>query len=454
MLDQLKLEEHYRQWESNINSVLPTNRTHSQVAIDGIALLDNQKPPSVVCCQNLFELALLPSVLFSCLSSREWKQIFEKIGTSDFKQKKAQDAWSHYWSDFYAEVLVPLLRDMVRPMPQSDLCASYVPGLISSLKHCLEMHLQSADHNLMIMQERISAGTWSYEMQRSGSATAQMNMLRATLLDMYRRKLGNDPQCLGDDINSHVPGRLWRIAAGRRDFMVAVSQWLGINVSSQLISAIWLPMDLLWLAELLEYDQASDRSIFFGSKESESGTETKLVNHLLDLSVSCSALTALESIYFVCDNPIRIETNEDGVLHKTNDAALVYGGGFELFAWNGILVPESVIKNPEQIDLDAINNERNVAVRRVMIERYGMGKYLLDVGANIIHQDDYGVLYRSDSWGREPLVMVKVINSTAEPDGTFREYFLRVPPNMQSAQQAVAWTFSMDEQEYKPDVES
>jgi hypothetical protein len=50
--------------------------------------------------------------------------------------------------------------------------------------------------------------------------------------------------------------------------------------------------------------------------------------------------------------------------------------------------------------------------------------------------------------------MVEVINSTPELDGTFRTYFLRVPPETRTARQGVAWTFGMTEQEYAPTVET
>lgn len=54
----------------------------------------------------------------------------------------------------------------------------------------------------------------------------------------------------------------------------------------------------------------------------------------------------------------------------------------------------------------------------------------------------------------EPLVMVEVTNSTQEPDGTWKSYMLRVPPTVQTCQQAVAWTFGVDEREYAPAAES
>jgi hypothetical protein len=50
--------------------------------------------------------------------------------------------------------------------------------------------------------------------------------------------------------------------------------------------------------------------------------------------------------------------------------------------------------------------------------------------------------------------MVRVRNSTPEPDGTYKHYFLRVPPNITRAKQAVAWTFGLEEDQYFPDLES
>ena len=46
--------------------------------------------------------------------------------------------------------------------------------------------------------------------------------------------------------------------------------------------------------------------------------------------------------------------------------------------------------------------------------------------------------------------MVEVVNSTPEPDGSRRTYFLRVPPTTRTATAAVAWTFGMRESEYAP----
>jgi hypothetical protein len=50
--------------------------------------------------------------------------------------------------------------------------------------------------------------------------------------------------------------------------------------------------------------------------------------------------------------------------------------------------------------------------------------------------------------------MVEVVNRTREPDGRFRHYWLRVPPTMRTAREAVAWTFNMPAERYAPEKET
>jgi len=40
------------------------------------------------------------------------------------------------------------------------------------------------------------------------------------------------------------------------------------------------------------------------------------------------------------------------------------------------------------------------------------------------------------------------LDVTPEPDGTYKQYFLQVPPTVRSARQAVAWTYGLTEHEY------
>lgn len=121
---------------------------------------------------------------------------------------------------------------------------------------------------------------------------------------------------------------------------------------------------------------------------------------------------------------------------------------------HGVRVPAEIIEHPDQITIGTINEQPNAEIRRVMVDLYGADRYLVDAGAKLIHSDKCGKLWHTNMDGDEPLVMVEVINSTPEPDGSYRHYLLRVPPTMQRARQAVAWTFEMDEKDYLPVYQS
>jgi hypothetical protein len=161
-----------------------------------------------------------------------------------------------------------------------------------------------------------------------------------------------------------------------------------------------------------------------------------------------------ENIVFASERHNVVSLDKQGRIHSLSGPAIGYPDGFAIYAVHGTRVKEHVIIQPETITISEIENEHNVEVRRVMIDRYGQDRYLIDSGAEIIHKDDYGTLYRKSQPDDEALVMVKVINSTPEPDGSFKDYFLRVPPNIKTACEAVAWTFGMEQSEYSPIAES
>ena len=69
-------------------------------------------------------------------------------------------------------------------------------------------------------------------------------------------------------------------------------------------------------------------------------------------------------------------------------------------------------------------------MRRILLERYGMDRYVRDTGALPVHADGFGTLYRIDQENDDPIVVVSVANSTLEPDGHRKQYMLRVDPEL------------------------
>ena len=157
-----------------------------------------------------------------------------------------------------------------------------------------------------------------------------------------------------------------------------------------------------------------------------------------------------DGICLAADNPQAIHL-ADALPHHETEAAIRFND-WQIFAVRGILVPENVVRN--QFSLVDIQSERNVEVRRIMMERFGLWNYLQMSGAQEVQRDECGVLYKTEVSGDESLVMVQVTNKTPEPDGTFKMYHLRVPPHITTARQAVAWSFNLSEDEYAPARES
>ncbi|MBP7863031.1 hypothetical protein KA183_15195 [bacterium] len=157
-----------------------------------------------------------------------------------------------------------------------------------------------------------------------------------------------------------------------------------------------------------------------------------------------------KNLCILTERPKQLNRENRLYLHSESGAAIEYPDGWGIYSYRGIVVPEYVINLSEPISVEMIEAEPNVEVRRVLIERFGLENYLKTGNLVKIHQDDCGILYRMNLQGDEPMLVVRVINSTPEPDGTRKNYFLRVPPNMMRARQAVAWTFGLTEDEYHP----
>jgi hypothetical protein len=133
-------------------------------------------------------------------------------------------------------------------------------------------------------------------------------------------------------------------------------------------------------------------------------------------------------------------------LHRTDGPAVEWDSGASYWFWEGLPVPRrAVVRQSERARLQVLVRTRNLELRRMLLDRIGYERFLEGAGAELVRQDDYGKLWRSElEVDGELLYVVEVVNSTPEPDGSFKRYFLRVPPSMRSAREAVAWTFGFD----------
>ncbi|MBX9667352.1 MAG: hypothetical protein K2X93_07020 [Candidatus Obscuribacterales bacterium] len=186
----------------------------------------------------------------------------------------------------------------------------------------------------------------------------------------------------------------------------------------------------------------------------ELGMDIPLAKGILALSRQSSWWWAFDKVCIVTYRPQMLLLDSDERLHNDFGPAIEFPDGWTVYARHGMPIPPRVTHFAHRKDLKEIESEQNAEIRRHLIEVYGVEKYLIDAEAIKIDEDSCGILYRKDFIGDEPLKMVKVLNSTPEPDGTSRWYYLRVPPNVETAREAVAWTFFMDADEYNPEQET
>ncbi len=188
-----------------------------------------------------------------------------------------------------------------------------------------------------------------------------------------------------------------------------------------------------------------------------------LVDARLQIARSAGPWWALPGLAIVSERPATLRRDDRARLHSSSGPALAYADGTRIWAWHGVRVPPDVIEHPETITVESIDDERNAEGRRVLIERFGEERFIRSEGATVVAEDETGRLWRRaagrsrrDRWIEpdEAVVMVEVRNATPEPDGTRKTYFLRVPPNMRTAREAVAWTFAMAGEAWRPAVES
>lgn len=138
--------------------------------------------------------------------------------------------------------------------------------------------------------------------------------------------------------------------------------------------------------------------------------------------------------------------------HSESGMALQYLD-LERYYWHGIEVPAWLINNPERITPELMIATANAEVRRVMIELYGAERLINDAKSIVVDHQQFKnrsyQLNRVNIPNDESIQMLMVTNATAEPDGSFKNYWLRVPPWIDNALEAVAWTFELTVPEYQ-----
>jgi hypothetical protein len=135
--------------------------------------------------------------------------------------------------------------------------------------------------------------------------------------------------------------------------------------------------------------------------------------------------------------------------HSATGPAIAWRDGWCIYAWRGIGVSRRLIDG--EVTVADWHREPSAEIRRAMVERMGFDWLPREGAAWKISVDDFGTLWRiEDPDVPGGIVVVEMVNSTPEPDGSFRRFMLRVPPDQTVPRDAIGWTFGLPPGEYGP----
>ena len=154
-------------------------------------------------------------------------------------------------------------------------------------------------------------------------------------------------------------------------------------------------------------------------------------------------------------SPTRVIWYKDGRKHGIDADKF----GSITYYYENIRIPpkfHQAVSNPDLLSVEEVLTHPNTECRYVGIKIIGHEKIRKSKKCKLIDVcDKTGMeLFSISDIFVDPILYIKVINSTMEPDGTYKNYYLCVPPNMKTCKEAVAWTFRMEESEYQPSQET
>jgi hypothetical protein len=197
---------------------------------------------------------------------------------------------------------------------------------------------------------------------------------------------------------------------------------------------------------------------------------THPLDGLAEVARSAGWWWPFQGAVLLTERPLAIHRDARNRLHFEDGPAVIYPDGFGVWAWHGVRVDRAVIETPiTSITAKQITGERNAEVRRVLVERIGAERYMALAKGKVVNRDDWGTLWEVSH--PEPMRVVELVNSTPEPDGTSKVYWMRVPHTTErrdpdacvvckadlaiipaTAHQAVAWSYSVCIDHYQPAV--
>lgn len=150
----------------------------------------------------------------------------------------------------------------------------------------------------------------------------------------------------------------------------------------------------------------------------------------------CGWIFAYDDICIVCDRPLHLRFDEQNRLHAEGEPAIEFTDGYSLYFHHGVALPEEYGKvHPKEWRSQWLLKQDNAELRRVLIQGIGYARICEELQARELDSwSEYTLLQIDNSIDVEPICLLKM---TCPSTGSI--HVLRVPPDTNSAREAVRW---------------
>ncbi|WP_392531499.1 DUF6745 domain-containing protein [Nostoc sp. C117] len=219
---------------------------------------------------------------------------------------------------------------------------------------------------------------------------------------------------------------------------------LGLN-QSEIVWQLWSKKvnaknvsSLYWLYTAATFD-------FFIS-ELNCKCSHKIYKLVEEIVVVGGMIFPFERFCLICDRPTKLSFDNQNRLHAEGEPAIEFIDGYSLYSYHGVTLPEKYGKiHPQQWQSQWLLLEENAELRRVLIEGIGYARICQELQAiELDNWQEYTLLKIDNNVDIEPIYLLKM---TCPSTGFI--HALRVPPNINSAREAIRWVnWGVDSEEF------
>lgn len=236
---------------------------------------------------------------------------------------------------------------------------------------------------------------------------------------------------IGKDKGLDFPTEYVYARSPKEAYNMAKERFPKLSANEFLNNTIWGCHDAAWI------------SFYDYMKEVVGLVDLEIIDGFVQLVMNSGWVTIVNGVCIIQDRPSMVKFDDRGTTHCENGPAIEYRDGYGVMVWHGQRVPREWIT--KGVNAKEALRVDNTELRRAACEIAGWANILEQLNCVVIDEDsdpEIGALLEVD---------LPINNSGTESKerfllarcGTNRVFALPVPPDMNTALEANAWTFNI-----------